>query len=260
MNAAGLLASANVVAVDQTVQALVEIASAAAGVPASGIDARDETTKELLKPSCNGPKRFVAVLDPTVGTDLSDVNDALQKAGYPFKIDEPDMRGAPVTDGGASNLPSHSTWVSGLYYRNPVAVTLTIQQTQDYASWQPIHSTVMQLPQAGPIGFIPMRANALVRTTHDTVFANGSAVDMSSVRPSEVLSAARAPMLILDGVLTSVSRVAQARLNIGNTDVSLEGQQNTLAAAQLKNQIFRECVADAAIRGVSAAPCLVESD
>jgi hypothetical protein len=86
VNPSGLLTSANVVAVNQTAQILVEIASAAAAVPASGLGLRD-CANAPLTPDCKGTRRFSAVFDPAVNTEFSDLNDALKRVAWPFNID-----------------------------------------------------------------------------------------------------------------------------------------------------------------------------
>lgn len=258
VNPAGLLTSANVVAVDQTAQIIVEIASAAAGAPASGEVKRDANGVPET-PDCTGPRRFSSVFDPTVNTDISDLNDALKKAAYPFNIDAT-MSGVAVTDGGASNLPDASTRAGGLFYRSPTPVVIVVKQTRDYNAWQPIDAVVMSLPQAGPVSFIPMEANALVKTTHDVVFVDGSIASWNSERPSELLSLARVPLQVVDSVFTSVSKIVQARINLGTQSLSLADQQRLIIESQARDARLMQCLSLAQRDGTDTAACFVEEE
>jgi hypothetical protein len=72
-----------------------------------------------------------------------------------------------VTDGGGANLPNANTWAGGLYYRSPVPIVVVVKQTRDYTAWQPIDAVVLAIPQAGPVSFIPMEANARGRVDRE---------------------------------------------------------------------------------------------
>lgn len=137
---AGLLSSSKVTAADRTADVLVELAAASGGLGARGGrgDGEDKAAEECAK----APRQYVTIFDPVstltaAGTStktIDDVNSALAKAEFPFRI-VPDLSGM-VTDGetqafkaSADAAADFSQGAEGaLFYRSPAPMMFLIQQ------------------------------------------------------------------------------------------------------------------------------------
>lgn len=251
---AGLLSSANVVAVDQTGQILVELAGLAGSLTGTtrGLMADEQTAV----PGCVGVPVLVQVFDPMNRADEELVNQHLQTAEFPFRI-RVTPRGHALDDGRDRRLPANGATVSGIYYRSPTPVVMELRNT---SAGTPVDAVVMMLPQAGPVSWLPMEASPFVKTTSDVQFADGSISSWSSDRPSEVLSVARLPAQAIDTFASALARILTIRVETSNSREALDAQQVEEIAARVNLQLYQACLTHAGSDTTAAAACSPETE
>ncbi|WP_396594122.1 hypothetical protein [Brevundimonas sp. R86498] len=250
---AGLLSSANVVSVDQTGQVLVELAGLSGSLAGRtmGFSVKRERTE--APSACDVRPVMVRVFDPAHLPDEASVNDQLDAAGVPFRIVV--VRGAPVPPGGESGrLPASRKPVSGIYYRSPTPVVLELRHLTTTGT--PLDAVVLMLPQAGPVSYLPMRASALVKTTNDVQFVDGSVAAWSSERPSEVLSLVRLPAQAIEAFAGALARVLTIRIETSDGRESLSAQQAEEIVQHERSRLLLNCLEGAASDPDAVTACL----
>lgn len=256
VNASGLLTSADVVAADQTGNILVELAGAAAGLNAPvmgpmafdpGAPAADDCVRR--------PRQFVWIFDPANSADITALNTELDTAKYPLRIR------VPAADIGASGRTAltyaEGSQHAGLFYRSPHPVRLTLEQNWNATTpdWQPIETTLMLVPQAGPISFIPTRSSAFVKTTDEVVFVDGSIASWSAERPSELLEIVRLPVSILREIISVPAELFSLKVDYSTNATNLAEQQRLQMQQENWRRETEACVDRAVLAGTSAQAC-----
>ena len=279
----GLLTSANVVADDKTGSILVELASAIAS-GRSGSLAMAGNTRNAKPPACERVKsKFVYSFDPV--TKSKDVSDRMQKAGYPFVIATSGEKRSYGADGEKCSHEkdgekcSDQVWKSlnnlneqykgSLFYRSPHPYTLHLRQCnkptmpceiekEDEANETesvPIDAVTFNLPQAGPISYIPMNSRAFVKTVDDVVFENGMLKSWDATRPSEVLEIVRLPVSILKAVVSVPAEIVKLRVELSDQQKGLAASQQAQLSAQAKLAVIQSCVETAGDDKEAALAC-----
>lgn len=280
VNPAGLLTSANVVAVDQTGQVLVEVAGVFGSLVGRSPEGSTKAFEEVARtPRCTGSPSLVRIFDPANGVDVGAVNTDLRRARFPFEIQvtahgealdgDSYLPAWPARPSGPADVretretPARTISGSGLYYRSPTPVLMALYRQADVTSGEsnptPIDAVIMTLPQAGPVSYLPMRASAFVKTTSDVQFADGSIASWSSERPSEVLSAARLPAQAIEAFSSALANVLTLRVETSDSREALGAQQVEEVVQQERNRLLLECVARAHRDNADVTPCLPET-
>lgn len=280
---AGLLTSANVVAVDQTGQILVELAGLAGSLSGALLETPAPRTEAAARSPCDGVPVLTRIFDPANGRDVSSVNEDLLEAKFPFRIAmtvyEPGTPGSIVTrageafsDRGSDRQSTGRDYglVPGIYYRSPAPVVLELRHAPLVAETDastpplipedtPVEAVVMLLPQAGPVSWLPMEASSFVKTTHDVQFADGSVSSWSSDRPSQFLAAARVPGQAIDAFAGALGRILTLRVETSNSREALGAQQVEEIVQQERYRLLLQCLTRAA-DDAAAAACLPETE
>ncbi len=87
VNPAGLLTSANVVAVDRTGNILVDIAGAVAGGGGFGSPAMLTNRRSGPELSCGEPKSIIRILIRPIRGKVKEASDGLEAAKYPYRVE-----------------------------------------------------------------------------------------------------------------------------------------------------------------------------
>ncbi len=293
VNGSGLLSTANVVAADRTGDILVEIASAFAGLGggspdllttvAGGQKVADKTDCEKL------PSKFAYRLDPAASGEVTALNKAFNKAGFPFWLEVPpleDNRGFSFNDGNSMIVDRQRTtgkpktgnkdtytldkaiYTQGidgaLFYRTALPQTIVLRQCNSGTACAniddtvPIEATATMLPQIGPISYIPMRSSAFVKTVDDVVFDNGMLVSWNASRPSEVLEVVRLPVKILKAIVSVPAELVKLRIDLSDQQKGLAASQEAQISAQAKLAKMQACVDAAGSDKDKAVACFKE--
>lgn len=285
---AGLLSSSNVVAADRTGDILVEVAGALAGT-----SARSKTRKVIpqtwslppaQQPDCGEPQTLIQIFDPANESERKKVEANLEKAKYPLRVGPVNTdqavqaRGTdPLPVGPQAQTTSHSgTTSSGtetasgdravaeqileadrgaIFYRSPVPVTLTLEQKVG-GDWHVADALLAQLPQAGPISYIPTNGSAFVKTVDDVVFSDGVIVSWSPERPSEVLEVVRLPIKIATAILSAPAQILSLRVDYSSKAKALAEQQAAEIASTKTLSKLQKCLKDAQDAGSDGMSCL----
>lgn len=272
----GLLASANVVAIDQTGSILIELAGAIAAVQAPKYEMHLKDTN--IKPeACEKETRyFQYVFDPVLNEEpsaqanqqadklvarqvdaepaeakdhaVATLNSRLENAGFPYRIRS---TGTAITTK-MDNTGSVVTKPDAIYYRTATPYVLTVFQCDDPAncdylsanstSARPTDALLVQLPQGGPISYVPMTSSAFVKTVNDVTFVDGSLTAWNSNRPSEVLEVVRLPVKILKSVMEVPASIFSVRVNHNTAEASLIESQQAQLETSLRIQALKDCL------------------
>ena len=263
VTADGLLTSANVVADDKTGSILVELASAIAS--RGGFTSALEFPPVATSPVCERLKsRFVYSFDPV--TESVVVSNRMQKAGYPFLITASGDKRADVPWETLTKI--NKAYKGSLFYRSPHPYTLHLRKCNkattckvdeedkaDETQSVPIDAVTFNLPQAGPISFIPMNSRAFVKTVDDVVFENGMLRSWNATRPSEVLEIVRLPVSILKAVVSVPADIVKLRIDLSDQQKGLAASQQAKLAADTKLTTIQACVSAAGEDGDAAQAC-----
>lgn len=269
---AGLLTSANVVAVDQTGQILVELAGIAGALEGAGAGTKAFPERAAGTPAarCEGVPVLVGIFDPTDAGAVGRVNTSLDESGFPFSIQVTRPPMAAAAGSGQTPAPvgapgqTRASVASGLFYRSPTPVLVELRHLTPAvgtspATATPVDAVVMMLPQAGPTSYIPMRASAFVKTTSDVQFVEGSVAAWSSERPSEVLSVARLPAQAIEAFAGALSRVLTLRVETSTSREALGAQQMDEQVQLERHRLLMDCIARARRDGTDVTACLPET-
>ncbi len=278
----GLLSSSKTESTDQTGEILVQIAKTVAFF-VSGTPSVPQTVQFLKGPDDKSrptvfakPFVYKPIFDPTNPPEIDDINVKLlthHLAPYCLRV-----------TGVASNKTSspHSVGIEknrgvpGLVYRSRLPYKVEIIELTDpdpiikdsaglpnelcgvqtrslkdtnatmKPSGHPIDSSIVLLPNKGPVGLIPFKAGSFVKTVHDVEFKNGLLTKWDTNKPSEILAIVRVPLDIVDGIFEGLSKLvpfqtkqvtnesdllkAQAELFKSQTEL-LEAQRSLEAAS-----------------------------
>lgn len=260
VSANGLLTSANAVAADRTGDILVE---AAGVVGMSTAKAVTKGQQMSLQPGGAGApylcgdhaQTIIEIFDPL---DEPAGRHAVDQ--FPFEVsmsvDPPGAKplaGAPAAKRLYVGAPSPP--LIGLYFRTPTPVWISLLRT-DGGSTRVIDSSVALLPQAGPIGFVPMNSSAFVKTTDDVQFVDGSLSSWSTDRPSEVLEVVRLPVKIATALISVPAQLLSVKVDYSSKAKSLAEAQQAQIETQLKLQKLKLCLAQAQADGAAPDKCL----
>lgn len=237
---AGLLSSANAVAVDRTGDVIVELAGAAGAF--GGVDKQTLTAEETAVQCASLPRQVVQVFDPV--TDEAAVNTALETASFPIRIRVALPPTAPTrpTTAAAVEPRLREDANGALYYRTPTPVLLTIVQ-QHGAGWLPVDAAILALPQAGPVSYIPMNSAAFVRTANDVSFSDGVIASWTNERPSELLEVVRLPVKVAQALISVPAQLLQLRVNYSSQAEALAAGQQGEIEARERLLALQTCVA-----------------
>lgn len=279
---AGLLSSSNVVAADRTGDILVEIAGALAGLGKKGNPnelrsaSRDPSSPQ--QPDCGEPQTLIQIFDPASEDERKKVATNLSEAKYPLRVGpttaDPVVqpRGTDPAPVGPKATPTqHSTGAGpgdkavaeqilkadrgAIFYRSAVPVTLTLEQKVG-DDWHVADAILAQLPQAGPISYIPTNASAFVKTVDDVVFTDGVIASWSRERPSEVLWFVSIPIKVATAMLSAPAQILSLRVDYSSKAKALAEQQAAEIASTKTLSKLQKCLKDADAAGTDGMSCL----
>jgi hypothetical protein len=142
-----------------------------------------------------------------------------------------------------------------IFYRSPVPVTLTLEQ-QTPSGWHVADALLAQLPQAGPISYIPTNGSAFVKTVDDVVFSDGVITSWSPERPSEVLEVVRLPIKVATAMISVPAQILSLRVEYSSKAKALADQQAAEIASTKTLSKLQKCLKDAQDAGTDGMSCL----
>jgi hypothetical protein len=93
-------------------------------------------------------------------------------------------------------------------------------------------STVVYLPNASPVLSLPIASHALVTTTYDLVFANGSLSKVTKDAPSSALALVSLPLDVVKAVADTVSDLIQLKIDTSGKEKALADAKVAQITAQ----------------------------
>lgn len=112
--------------------------------------------------------------------------------------------------------------------------------------------TTVFLPNRSPVMSYDIRRAALVSKTTKLAFSNGSLVDVSVDKPSQVLAGVKVPLEIAKSVVALPTDLIQLKINIASSNNALLAAQTAQLTA-LSNQLVAERALDQLRRATNAA-------
>ena len=255
----GLLSSANAVAVDQSGQILAEIAGAV-----SAMGSRNAFEAKIGPPStatrkCADLIPIKYTFNPLEEDHLTELSGYLGSYGLRIKFDKLGSSFLETNSAisGQSGLddplkqvtaldPVNNAIVDGLFYRSSAPVLMLVEQKSTDSTWLPADASILMLPQAGPVSYIPFRSSAFVKTVDDVEFVNGEIKSWSTDRPSEVLEVVRLPVKILKSIVSIPAEILSIKVDY-SSDANQLAQNQALFLQQEKiNSAYLNCLNDSA--------------
>ncbi len=248
-NEKGLLSSTKLTSTDRTADILVEIAKTISAIAMQGSSLETLGAKPT-EPECpTTPEPFVYenIFDPTIEDDVNSINIHLMKLASIFKVE---VMGDNLTQKLASN-EGYSTGfkqesgqndsLKGLLYRRllPYIISVSMKNGDGYI---PMQSSLVMLPNKGPVSLLPYSAGPFVRTVYDVKFNDGILTQWDQNKPSELLAAVRIPIELLKAILSGPAELIKLRFDLSNENKKLlEAQKTEIEAAKalqdLRDQI-----------------------
>ena len=112
--------------------------------------------------------------------------------------------------------------IDGIAYRT---LTPYILQVTDENSSSVISSTVVLLPNSGPVSFIPFQRAMFVESVDEVEFAGGMPTKWHTKKPNEVLAVLAAPIRALKATMEIPAELVQLRVNYTNDNTALVAAQ-----------------------------------
>jgi len=279
---AGLLSSLNVVAADRTGDVLVEAAGALAGLSSKGAASKSTYSGRKWpkdrQPACGEPQTLIQIFDPASESERKKVAANLSGAGYPLRVGpvtqdplantrgvDPEPVGPtaePTQHGGGAGTGHKAVAEESLkadrgaiFYRSPIPVMLTLERKVG-DQWHVTDALLAQLPQAGPISYIPTNASAFVKTVDDVVFSDGVITSWSRERPSEVLWALSIPVKVATAMISVPAQILSLRVEYSSKAKALADQQVAEIASTKTLSKLQKCLKDAQDAGTDGMSCL----
>jgi hypothetical protein len=261
----GLLSSSNVVADDKTGQIIVELAGAigafSGGMPSVALGDPSEVAQPVRCDSL--PKKFIRIFDPADPNQTTSAE--LQNAQFPLSLKIARIDGTALTtpnlgDAGKSSPNPQPV----IYYRSAVPLRVTVSECAngqvgcDASASSIMDETLVMIPQAGPVSYIPMQSSAFVKTVNDVQFENGMIKSWTAERPSEVLEIVRLPVKVLTSLISVPASMLQLRVNYNVNSKSLAEAQLAEIKSDNKLRAFRACLVAAGDDPAKAKACLSE--
>lgn len=283
---AGLLSSTNVTATDQTGAILVETAGASSIGKASILETLETGPTNA---ECAATLPFTMTFDPldVAAGGTARVDRELIGRNLPYLLFLTPLPLSGQQTPSDNWLPSKKTTIPGVAYRvetpmllnlyryslvtppkqgeppqaevpvpqelNPLATALGGKKL---ATIDLVEASLISLPQAGPVGFVPMESAAFVKTVSNVEFENGMLKAWEYNRPSEVLEFVRLPVKIAKAVISIPAEIISVKVDYSSKEVALLEKEKLLLEQQLKNQKLVACVAAAGDDAQKAADCL----
>jgi hypothetical protein len=267
----GLLSSTSVEATDHTGDILVEIAGDFAGfsVP-SGVSKHSLLPERATREPClTAARSFKFLFDPGLPASTAALKARLDEAKWPFEVEVIDPATAgpfqslanPVNFSSSSSVPGcikkGSTdgcgHANGLFYRTAAPVLITVFQKGVVRT--PLQGVVVPIPQAGPVGFIPLESAAFVKTTDKLVFDNGTLTSWTTERPSGALEFVRLPVRILKQLVSVPAELIKLRVDYSSQQAALTEAYARQFADSEKFRLLKKCVSTAETNNTDPSAC-----
>jgi hypothetical protein len=99
-------------------------------------------------------------------------------------------------------------------------------------------STLVHLPNHGPLMALPLPRHAFVKTKHTVGLRNGMIESYTIDKPSSALAMVSWPLDVYDAVISTTTKIVQLKIDTSRSAISLEEQQ--LAEAKRRKEIAEE--------------------
>jgi hypothetical protein len=99
-------------------------------------------------------------------------------------------------------------------------------------------STLVHLPNQGPVMALPLPRHAFVKTTHTVALRNGMLESYAIDKPSSALAMVSWPLDVYDAIVSTTAKIVQLKIDTSRSSVSL--QEQLLAEAKRRKEIEEE--------------------
>lgn len=228
-----LLKRATVTADDKTGEVILNIVKAyiqfSTGVPGKKEVADMQSIMRAGGDECipEANADYTRVFDPF--TESADtINEELEPHCYEIYFKT--AKGSDAMDS-LAEPPPRLKESAGIVYRQGLPYILGMKHT--VKTKQYLHKSIqIVLPNAGPIGVLPMPSGAFVRSEYQAHFSNGMLVKSKATRPSEALAVSLLPLALFEaiagGVTEAVSEVV--KFKVDTSDIGTSAEKAKIAA------------------------------
>jgi len=154
----------------------------------------------------------------------------------------------------------------GIFYRRPISFNATVKCKVINCTPELI---VLDLPQAGPIGFVQPMGSSFTEDSDTLMFQNGLLTDWNTDRKSSVAEIAKLPVEVAKQIITVPSELLTLRMarvddvvNLENSIAMLESDRvsdrEAALAAQIRLQLLEACIAAASGNQTALNECIAE--
>lgn len=120
----------------------------------------------------------------------------------------------------------------GICYRGTLPYRVSIEALGQ------TRSTLVHLPNHGPLMALPLLRHAFVKTKHTVGLRNGMIESYTIDKPSSALALVSWPLDVYDALVSTTAKIVQLKIDTSRSAISLEEQQ--LAEAKRRKEIAQE--------------------
>lgn len=145
----------------------------------------------------------------------------------------PVISGKKIAIATAVTAPERLNCAEGICHRGAIPYQVTVSLAGRESS------TVLYLPNGGPILSMSLTRHPFVTTDHDLTIVNGMVTDYNVTKPSSALAAVSAPMDVYKAFIAATSEIFQLKIDMSKKTVDLETQRvaEATALADLKKKL-----------------------
>lgn len=227
----GLLSNGASTSTDRLADILVDLAGLAGIAAAEPLLVPGEelgVMEQAEKDPCNLrlPFSWQYEFDPIQG--VGGINEALTACNLPFQLRADAI---PATTSSNKNGTDDRTPLKGLVYRRPIPFVIDIRAKGSGEQHRTVRSTVVMLPQGGPVATVPYNAEPLVASVTNTTFVDGQPTKWHSEKPSEVAAAFRIPVSMAKALVQIPAELIKLRVDYSSSEVELIKAQTAYLCA-----------------------------
>jgi hypothetical protein len=148
------------------------------------------------------------------------------------------MASAPYAAGAAPSAPTSTATAGGIDCGVGICFRGTLPYQVSLEALGQTRSTLIHLPNHGPLMALPLPRHAFVKTKHTVGLRNGMLESYQIEKPSSALAIVSWPLDVFDAIVSTTAKIVQLKIDTSRSSVSL--QEQLLAETKRRKEIEDE--------------------